>query len=158
MNLKALFSPLPLALSVRWSRPISGRPSGGIKLVREQASSPASWAQCSSCLCGDLSRAAARSAAFQVSYPALSYRQDIELGANCVHRRFDDGADTWNGEHPIDQLIEIGLDCSKCRSHSLLCVWRQLFEQLRQLIKFRGSLVDRRNGGLRSCVVFDARE
>jgi hypothetical protein len=46
MSPKASFSLLPLALSVPWSRPTSDRPSAVIRLVKEQASSLASWAQC----------------------------------------------------------------------------------------------------------------
>ena len=46
---KGFILTLPFALSVPSSRPTSDRPSAGIRLVKEPASSLASWAQCSSC-------------------------------------------------------------------------------------------------------------
>ena len=46
---KASFSPRPSALSVPWSQPTSEEAFGWYQAGQGQASSLASWAQCSSC-------------------------------------------------------------------------------------------------------------
>jgi len=55
---------------------------------------------------------------------ALSCRQRIEFGANCIHSGFDDGTNTWNPKHPIEKMIEVGFDGGKCVNDSLAGVGR----------------------------------
>ena len=40
----------------------------------------------------------------------LSRCQGVELGANCINRRFDDCTNARNAEHSIKELIEVRFD------------------------------------------------